>query len=1323
MRIDGNNTDELLDGGAADDEILGNGGNDTLRGFGGYDYLEGGAGDDSLVGGDEGDYLVGGAGNDTLDGSTGGDESDEAAYDTSSLGVFVNLAVGTAQDGFGGTDTLLNIERIRGGSGNDTLIGDGGQNNLIGLAGNDVLNGGDGDRDRVDYRRDVNYGGTQGVVVDLEAGTAKDGFGNIDTLIGIERIRATDVADIIRGDASNNLFEGRGGADTFDGRSGDDGFNGGRGADTYNGGSGWDRVEYDWDEDAAGSRGVYVNLASGTGIDTFGAIETYSFIEEIQGSIFNDTLIGGSLDNRLGGGDGNDQIDGGAGNDGLRGAYGNDSLIGGVGDDYMRPGAGDDTVRGGAGWDTVAYSDDDDAAVGIVVSFSAAGTATVFDWSGGTDSLFGTERVRGTDFADTMTGSAGRQSLSGEGGNDTLSGGDGDDDLEGGYGNDSLIGGVGDDYMRPGAGDDTVRGGAGWDTVAYSDDDDAAVGIVVSFSAAGTATVFDWSGGTDSLFGTERVRGTDFADTMTGSAGRQSLSGEGGNDTLSGGDGDDELEGGTGNDSLSGGAGGDWLHGGAGGDTLDGGTGENRVSYRWDLDEGGAAGVTVNLNAGTATDGFGNSDILVSIQNVDGTQQNDLIIGDADENDLIGDGGNDTLIGGGGNDYLEGGDGNDRLDGSGTGEIWGDYIRPGLGSNTIIGSQSLFETLGDGIDISYSGLRGIGGLTITIGASGIGTTISGTPGLVNDTFTYAHYFIGSQDDDVIESIDEPDDDAYRFEGFTGHDGADTIIGGTFGADRIDYRNEQWENPNVRGVLVNLTTGRAIDTYGKIDTLVGIEEVRGTHLADRFTGSASPDQNYSFFEGLNGADTIIGTNGYDIIKYSQDFDEGGTQAIIVDLVAGTVKDGFGAIDTVSAIDAVHGTRLNDWIRGDAIDNWLRGFEGNDTIIGGGGADELLGGLGDDRLIGGGGADLLDGEDGFDIADYSNQTLGLVVNLGTPASNTGIAAGDSFVGIEGIVGGSGNDTLTGDGVANRLGGSSGNDILTGAGGNDTLNGGNGNDVLEGGSGNDLLNGGLGFDRVLFTGSNAVSVNLGLLTAQDAGYGLDTFLDIEAVTSGSGTDLLIGNALANALNGGLGDDTIRGGAGNDTVNGADGNDALTGGGGNDLIIGGAGSDTAVFAGAAAVVSLALLGAQSTGVGFDTLSGIENLTGGTFADQLTGDGLANRLEGDAGNDTLAGAAGDDTLLGGLGDDRLGGGLGNDLLEGGLGTDQFVFNTGGGNDFVTDFQDGFDRIRIGTGAESFVDLVLSEIGLDTVVTFSDVTITLAGIAQSQITDSDFVFV
>ena len=325
---------------------------------------------------------------------------------------------------------------------------------------------------------------------------------------------------------------------------------------------------------------------------------------------------------------------------------------------------------------------------------------------------------------------------------------------------------------------------------------------------------------------------------------------------------------------------------------------------------------------------------------------------------------------------------------------------------------------------------------------------------------------------------------------------------------------------------------------------------------------------------------------------------------------------------------------------------------------------------------------------------------------------------------VIGTANDDVIDALGGHDRLVGNLGNDTLSGEGGNDTLNGGEGNDWLEGGSGDDVLNGGAGFDRALFSGATAVTVNLGIVGLQDTGLGLDIFLDIEAVTSGSGADLLIGNPLANALNGGLGDDTIRGGAGNDTVNGADGDDVLTGGGGNDLVVGGAGNDTAVYAGAVgAVVNLATLTAQNTGLGIDTLSGIENLTGGAFADWLTGDAQANRLEGDAGNDTLRGAAGNDTLLGGSGDDRLGGGSGNDLLEGGLGADQFVFNTGGGNDFVADFEDGFDRIRIGTGAESFSDLVLSEIGSDTVITFSDVSITLAGITQTQITSSDFLFV
>ena len=55
----------------------------------------------------------------------------------------------------------------------------------------------------------------------------------------------------------------------------------------------------------------------------------------------------------------------------------------------------------------------------------------------------------------------------------------------------------------------------------------------------------------------------------------------------------------------------------------------------------------------------------------------------------------------------------------------------------------------------------------------------------------------------------------------------------------------------------------------------------------------------------------------------------------------------------------------------------------------------------------------------------------------------------------------------------------------------------------------------------------------------------------------------------------------------------------------------------------------------------------------------------------------GDDTLNGGKGDDVLFGGAGNDTLTGGEGADQFVFlaNSNNGNDVITDFQAGVDKV------------------------------------------------
>ena len=125
---------------------------------------------------------------------------------------------------------------------------------------------------------------------------------------------------------------------------------------------------------------------------------------------------------------------------------------------------------------------------------------------------------------------------------------------------------------------------------------------------------------------------------------------------------------------------------------------------------------------------------------------------------------------------------------------------------------------------------------------------------------------------------------------------------------------------------------------------------------------------------------------------------------------------------------------------------------------------------------------------------------------------------------------------------------------------------------------------------------------------------------------------------LDGGAGNDSIIAGAGTDTLLGGLGNDTLEGGAGADTLDGGAGSDTASYSGSTAVVAIDL----ATGKGFggdaqgDVLTGIENVTGSSFADRLGGNAAANVLAGAAGDDTLDGGDGNDTLLGGADNDSL---------------------------------------------------------------------------------------
>jgi Ca2+-binding RTX toxin-like protein len=297
----------------------------------------------------------------------------------------------------------------------------------------------------------------------------------------------------------------------------------------------------------------------------------------------------------------------------------------------------------------------------------------------------------------------------------------------------------------------------------------------------------------------------------------------------------------------------------------------------------------------------------------------------------------------------------------------------------------------------------------------------------------------------------------------------------------------------------------------------------------------------------------------------------------------------------------------------------------------------------------------------------------------------------------------------GEEDTINGANGNDNIQALDGHDTVNAGGGDDTVEGGTGNDTLSGqanGAGGDTVSYEHATAgVTVNIATTGPQDTvGAGIDTLQGFEHARGSNHNDSLTGNSLANTLSGLDGDDTLNGaqgndaldgGGGNDTLDGSLGNDTLDGGVGDDTLEGGigddglnggtnnAGGDTASYehlAGAMGVtVTLDILATQDTGgAGFDTLSGIENLTGSSKDDVLTGDGGANVLRGLDGSDTLNGNGGIDSLDGGAGNDMLVGGAGNDTLTGGAGDDTYVLE---GTDTVVEADaEGTDTVQSAAG-------------------------------------------
>ena len=277
----------------------------------------------------------------------------------------------------------------------------------------------------------------------------------------------------------------------------------------------------------------------------------------------------------------------------------------------------------------------------------------------------------------------------------------------------------------------------------------------------------------------------------------------------------------------------------------------------------------------------------------------------------------------------------------------------------------------------------------------------------------------------------------------------------------------------------------------------------------------------------------------------------------------------------------------------------------------------------------------GTDTFDFSGYLNNgqiidlRQGCFSSVGGLVGNVSIALGAV---IENAIGGNGSDTFRGNSANNRFTPNAGTDVVDGGLGTDTV-------VFSGARAAYTItwNGQTG--TVVGNGQNVTVTNVEFLQFTDqtiaaaptGGIVVGGDITNETINGTALADVIGGLGGNDTINGLAGNDTLNGGSGNDVLNGGDGDDVLIGALGNDTLNGGAGTDTADYSGAGAAVTINLTtGAGSGGAGTETLTGVENVTGTTFADTLTGDGNANVLRGGGGVDTLSGGGGADQLFAG---------------------------------------------------------------------------------------------
>ncbi|WP_312009959.1 Ig-like domain-containing protein [Bradyrhizobium sp. CIR3A] len=1228
-------------------------------------------------------------------------------YTQSTAGVTVDFLAGTATgDASVGTDTFTGVNAVMGSMFADTFSGSGANENFMGLAGDDFIDG-KGGFDTAQYAN-LTFT-TGGISVHLAAGTVTgDASSGTDILRSIEGIQGTNFTDTydatnfgvtgaidpatglpyanVGNNGSFNQFEGMGGNDVIAGN--------GNTRLTYANATGPVTITFDlngWTSTTSGASGTVTGDGS-VGTDTF------SGVGSVSGSSFADTITGSNNPNNtseeFAGRGGNDFIDGKTGFD--RAFYNNDGSASGI---------------------------QIDMASGVVTGDAAVGT----------DTLRSIEAIRGTGFADTYVATNFGVSGANVGDFGTLN------EFEGMAGNDTIT-------------------GNGNTRIAYYN---ALDGVTVDLAAGnshGTASG-DLAGvGTDTFTGVNAVRGSAFADVILGDANANVLDGRDGNDRIDGRGGADTLTGGNGADTFV-------YADSDGADTI---TDFNRTQGDT-IDLTGLSGfftladvqskATVSGGNTIIDVGSGNTLTLIGVTSLqqsdfifpnatNGTSGSDVLLGTSQADAISGLAGNDRLQGFGGNDLLDGGADFDRaVYTDATGGISvnlaaGTVSGPGVGTDALVAIEALvgsdfadtFNATGfaggtgtPGTPIGFNEFEGRGGNdTILSDVNPLGAAltrvsyVSATAGVTvdiaagaadgdgsvgHDTFVGSGILVvwGSSFADTLFGSNNGFGTVEVFAGFAGND----VIDGRSGFDRVDYNNDP---TTTSGITVSLAAGTLTgDATVGSDTLVSIEAVRGTKFADTYNavGFSSASTNsgslgtFNEFTGEGGNDIITG-NGNTRLGFNN-----ATAGVVVDIAAGTATgDVSVGSDTFTGVNAVMGTMFADSLSGSGINEIFTGLGGNDTIDGRGGLDTAS----YNNIYLSTGSVTIDMASGTATGDSSigTDTLRSIEAIqGTVLADTYVATGyglagalnvgnnGSFNQFEGL---GGDDAITGNGntrliytnatgpVTITFGLNSWTSTTSGASGTvtgdasvgtdtfsgvssvsgssfaDTITGSNNpNGTAEdfaGRGGNDFIDGKTGFDRAFYNNDGSVSgiqVDMASgVVAGDASIGTDTLRSIEAIRGTSFDDIFIATSfgISGANAGDFG-----------TLNefeGMDGNDTITGNGNTRIAFYNALDGVTVDL--AAGNSHGTASGDLAGTGTDTFTGVNAVRGSSFADFIFGDVGSDTLDGQAGNDVIQGRGGADTLIGGAG------------------SDQFVFaavsdSTVATHDTISDFAHGTDII------------------------------------------------